>query len=550
MVEQPSILIIEDEPRLRQNLRILLQAEGYMVATAENGAEGIQAARQLPFDLVITDVVMPEADGFQVMEYLKDHCPDTVVVAITAYVSTSSAIEALRKGAYDYLAKPFDVELMLIVIRRALEKARMQKAFRHHMGELERQVEERTHNLTEANKRLQRSLTDLRAAQEQLVQTEKLRALGELTAVVTHELRDPLATIVSFAQLLARIAPAQGRMKAQLEHISEAASHCHHIVNSLYNYTWKQHPRKVYADLNEICENMLSSLAYQVNLSNIVVHRRLATNISRTMLDPNQLQHAFINIALNAYQAMISARSGGEFVIETRQGTGVIHLIFQDNGPGIAEEDQGRIFEPFFSTKPYGTGLGLSLASAIIEGHGGKITVSSILGEGTTFHLELPVIEPTQLQEEQLFGTSAPPDRARVLVIDDDEENCALLQEIVSHLGHEVEAVFSVEEALGKMIEQEYDVLIADLGMPYLTGEPLYQQIKALRPELAERTIFMSGDSISDDYHTFLEQQGCPVVRKPFSIPDIEARIKQMNRRPTARPPSVNGEESCAEYGC
>ena len=101
---------------------------------------------------------MPETDGFQVMEYLKDHRPDTVVVAITAYVSTASAIEALRKGAYDYLAKPFDVDLMLIVIRRALEKARMQKAFRHHMGELERQVEERTRKLTAANIRLQRSL--------------------------------------------------------------------------------------------------------------------------------------------------------------------------------------------------------------------------------------------------------------------------------------------------------------------------------------------------------------------------------------------------------
>ena len=155
MVEHPSILLIEDEPRLRQNLQILLHSEGYAVATAENGTEGIQRLQETPFDLVITDVVMPETDGFQVMEYLKDHRPDTVVVAITAYVSTASAIEALRKGAYDYLAKPFDVDLMLIVIRRALEKARMQKAFRHHMGELERQVEERTRKLTAANIRLE-----------------------------------------------------------------------------------------------------------------------------------------------------------------------------------------------------------------------------------------------------------------------------------------------------------------------------------------------------------------------------------------------------------
>ncbi len=161
MGEQASILLIEDEARLRHNLQIILQGEGYQIVTAENGLEGIQKAQEGLFDLVLTDLVMPEVDGFQVMEYLRDHCPDTVVVAITAYASTGSAIEALRKGAYDYLAKPFDFELMQFVIQRALEKGRMQKAFRHYLSELERQVEERTRKLTEANQHLETSLADL-----------------------------------------------------------------------------------------------------------------------------------------------------------------------------------------------------------------------------------------------------------------------------------------------------------------------------------------------------------------------------------------------------
>jgi two-component system NtrC family sensor kinase len=268
------------------------------------------------------------------------------------------------------------------------------------------------------------------------------------------------------------------------------------------------------------------------------------------MLDPTEMQHAFINIALNAYQAMMNHQGGGEFIMETRQDAGVIHIVIQDSGPGIAPEDQSRIFEPFFSTKRYGTGLGLSLSSAIIEGHGGKITVSSTLGEGTAFHIELPVIEPPQTQEEPPFEMSDIPDKARVLVIDEDEENLALLQEIVNHLGHEVEGVFSVEEALGRIIEQEFDVLIADVGMPDTAGRPLNQQIRALRPELAEHTIFTSGDSISDDYLSYLEQQGCPVVRKPFSIPDIEARIRQVNGRLMTRRLSTGGEETHGEGGC
>ena len=108
MVEQPAILLIEDEARLRDNLQTLLQSEGYSVTTAQNGAEGIKRLRQESFDLVITDLVMPEVDGFQVLEYLKAYSPETVVVVMTAYVSAVSVIDALRKGAYDYLSKPFN----------------------------------------------------------------------------------------------------------------------------------------------------------------------------------------------------------------------------------------------------------------------------------------------------------------------------------------------------------------------------------------------------------------------------------------------------------
>src|SRR5262249_15516576 len=157
-------LLIEDEPRLRTNLQLLLQSEGYQITTASNGVEGLQKVAAAPYDLVITDLMMPEMDGFQVMEYLKAHFPETVVVAITGYVSTESAIEALRRGAYDYLSKPFDFDMLQITIERALEKVRLQKTLRHYMNDLEQKVEERTHALTEANQKLEKSLADLQAA--------------------------------------------------------------------------------------------------------------------------------------------------------------------------------------------------------------------------------------------------------------------------------------------------------------------------------------------------------------------------------------------------
>jgi DNA-binding response OmpR family regulator len=236
MGEQPTILLIEDEPRLRHHLQILLQSEGYHVVTAATGAEGIQKAQAEAFDLVMTDLVMPEIDGFQVMAYLQDRCPGTVLVAITGYPSTESAIQALRRGAYDYIAKPFDVDLLLVIVKRALEKARLQRAHSYYVGELEQIVEERTHQLSAAKKDLEQALATLKATQEQLIQTAKLHAMEEATTAMAHELADPLTIIVTMAQSLAKGVVSEGRTKTQLKQISEAALCCQRIVQSFANF--------------------------------------------------------------------------------------------------------------------------------------------------------------------------------------------------------------------------------------------------------------------------------------------------------------------------
>jgi DNA-binding response OmpR family regulator len=263
MSEQPTILLIEDEARLRQNLQILLENEGYCVVTAEHGKEGLQKLQEKPFDLVITDLVMPNMDGFQVMEYLQaQHC-DSVVIVVTAYASTESAIQALRRGAYDYIAKPFDIDLLHIVVKRALEKARLQKALRHYMSELEQRVAERTSELTDGKDKLAQSLADLQAAQEQLIQTARLHAMGEATTAVAHELADPLTIIVSLAQVLAKDTTVTGKMKLQLEQISEAAFCCQKLMRSLLDFV------EARANIN--------AMACHVNLSHILWQGKAGT---------------------------------------------------------------------------------------------------------------------------------------------------------------------------------------------------------------------------------------------------------------------------------
>jgi DNA-binding response OmpR family regulator len=269
MGEQPAILLIEDETRLRHHLQILLQSEGYRVVTAADGAEGIQKAQAQPFDLVITDLIVPEIDGFQVMDYVQDYCPDTVLVAITGYASTESAVQALRRGAYDYIAKPFDIDLLLIVIKRALEKARLQRAHRYYIGELERRVEERTHQLTEAKKSLEQALATLKATQEQLIHAAKLHAMEEATAAVAHELADPLTIIVSMAQSLAKGMGSEGRMRTQLKQISEAAFCCQQIVQSFFNFV------EAKASIN--------AMACHLDLSSILLQGQSGERLPETM---------------------------------------------------------------------------------------------------------------------------------------------------------------------------------------------------------------------------------------------------------------------------
>jgi two-component system cell cycle sensor histidine kinase/response regulator CckA len=388
-------------------------------------------------------------------------------------------------------------------------------------------VEERTLNLAEAKIHLERSMNELRATQEQLLQTERFRALGEVTAVVAHELGDSLAMIVGFAQVLAKIAPAESRMKAQLEQIGEVAFRCHEIVKNLVNFPWKQLPQKTQIHLNDLCDQMLAGLAYQADLSSIVVERRLDGHLPAVMADPHQLLQAFTNIALNACKTIMSYRGGGRLTVETKCGDGVIQVAFQVDGLGLATGPQRGFLDSFSITRESAGGLSLSLAYGIIKEHKGKISVHSIPGEGATYVVELPIREPlpaaAELPSDNLQGTG----HRRVLVVDADDKNLALLQEIVRHLGHEAEGGFSAHEALQKIADRDYDLIITDIHLPGMDGLHLYQRLRALRPGLAQRVIFISGGVLSDEVCVFLDRVGCPLIRKPFSVADIEAGMQQ-----------------------
>jgi CheY-like chemotaxis protein len=272
---------------------------------------------------------------------------------------------------------------------------------------------------------------------------------------------------------------------------------------------------------------MLAELTFQAPLTHMEVKRRFDQHLPCTTVDPQRLLQAFTTITLHACQTVMGYQQGARLIVETARSQSAIHLAFRaeihdlTNGPGTG------LLESFLTTKEGTSGLALSLAYGIIKEHDGRMSVHNTPGEGITYIVELPIrtLLPSPME--------APTDaidvvgRKRVLVVDADEKNLALLQEIVRHLGHDSFGRASAQQALQAVEDNDYDLIITDMHLPELDGIHLYQRLSTLRPELAKQVIFISGEVVNDEVSVFLERLGCHLVRKPFSVADIEVGMRQ-----------------------
>ena len=240
---------------------------------------------------------------------------------------------------------------------------------------------------------LETTLKQLWAAQEQLVQSEKLAAIGTLVSGVAHEVNNPLTGVLGRVDLLLREEPEEV-LRGDLKVIQHETKRAVRTVQNLLSFAREHKAEKSYMSINEALESILDLRAYHLRVNNIELHTDLHPDVPWTMADPHQLQQVFLNLINNAEQAMGEARGQGALSVATRHIDNNICVTFQDDGPGIPEHMLTQVFDPFFTTKPVGkgTGLGLSICFGIIREHGGEIRVASQLGKGTTFTVELPVI--------------------------------------------------------------------------------------------------------------------------------------------------------------
>jgi len=366
---------------------------------------------------------------------------------------------------------------------------------------------------------------------QQILQSEKMAALGQTISGVAHELNNPLATILSWAERLSE-KPLDDTSKRGASVILSEAERAARIVRNLLTFARKRQSTRALIDVNAVVRGTLALRGYE-QLPSLAVREELAPELPRVFADGHQIQQVLINLLINAEQAMIGANGGGVLTIRTRHDIDrdIAILEVADNGPGVPNDVQTRIFDPFFTTKEVGkgTGLGLTVAYAIVQEHGGRIRVGTTPGGGATFAVELPVngVEAAPRPPRQTLPPMDAVRGASVLIVEDERALAAAVAEALTDAGLEVDHAGDGQEALACMRNANYDVVICDLKMPRVDGMTLYRAIAAATPSLARRVIFVTGDVAGTDAERFLEESGCRWIAKPFRLSDLLRAVRE-----------------------
>ncbi|MDQ2921726.1 MAG: response regulator [Acidobacteriota bacterium] len=405
------ILIVDDEAGIRQMFAAWLSEESYECKTAASADEALANLAIDTYALVISDMMMPGRNGIELLREVKARYPDTAVIMVSGVDRSQRVRDALRVGAFDYLIKPCELDVLTLSVEHALERRSLQRTARTYKSHLEKQ------NIELAN-----SKTELERLQAQLVHTEKMASLGQLSAGIAHELNNPagfvygnLDLLQDYISELVKIFDAYdkivlpedaallvGSLKTQIGYerligdLNSIISDCREgaqricdVVKNLRLFSRLDEAELKSININEGIDSTIRLLSSYYSDGHVML-RRDYTDLPPVNCYAGQLNQVWMNLLVNAAQAVSDQ---GEVTISTRLEGNSVAIAISDTGGGIPEDKLSRIFDPFFTTKPVGegTGLGLSTSYGIVERHGGTIAVVSEVGMGTTFTVTIPI---------------------------------------------------------------------------------------------------------------------------------------------------------------
>ena len=499
------ILVVDDEKSIRITVGEFLRADGHEVELAEDADKALAALKEGDFDVVVSDIILPRVTGVELLKRIRVAAPRVQAILMTGEPTVETAAEALRAGAFDYLFKPIAKDAILKAVANAAklkatddERRRLEEENQEYQANLEQLVEERTAELRETNRHLEEALKTVAATQKQVVQQERLRALGEMASGIAHDFNNTLTPIMGYSELLLmnpEMFEDRENVTRLLETILAAAQDASNVVHRLREFYRTREQADLFrpVNLNQVVKQVitLTRPRWQGQAQETGVDIRVQPELGEVALirgDESELREVLINLIFNAVDAM---PAGGTLSLRTRQDGPEVVVEVADTGEGMDEETRQRCLEPFFTTKgDKGTGLGLATTFGVMQRHEGTIEIHSEKGKGTTISLRLPN-EREVGGPEDTPGEQAAPASLRILVVDDDPLVREVIEEYLALDGHRVVAVSSGREALEEFRQEGFDVVFTDRAMPEMNGCKLAAALKALSPDLP--VIVLSG---------------------------------------------------------